>query len=316
MKKILFSFFLLASLAFTSEKIYAQACPVINSAIFTTTDATNCTRKVSVNVTNQTNGNKSMFVEVKNGNTIIFNECIILSGDKDLTQTVLTSNSFTFCGNLNQLAITVSPSTSGAFCGGSYCAIKRFDPAVNSILPVKFKSFSAFRNKEKVAIKWITTTEINNRGFNVQRNTSGVWENVAFVFSAGLDGNSADDLSYSFNDLNTAKGVSQYRIQQVDLDYRTAYTDVRSVRGEESSSKLLVYPNPSNDGKVKLLFENGNALRNIAISDMSGRVIRQFKNVTGESLPIDNLESGMYNIQVTDLSSAVITVEKVLVKKR
>ncbi|MDQ3681838.1 MAG: T9SS type A sorting domain-containing protein, partial [Bacteroidota bacterium] len=115
---------------------------------------------------------------------------------------------------------------------------------------------------------------------------------------------------------NIAKGVTQYRIQQVDLDYRAAYTDVRSVRGEESSSKLLVFPNPSNDGKVKLLFENASALKNVAISDMSGRVVKQYKNVTGESLPIENLHSGMYSIQVTDLSTAVITVEKVLVKKR
>jgi hypothetical protein len=316
MKQILFSFFLLASLACLSEKIYAQACPIINSAIFTTPDVTNCTNKVSVNVTNQTNGNKSIFVEVKNGNAIIFTECILLSGDKDLTQTVLTSNSFTFCGNLNQLVITVTSSTSGGFCGGGYCGIKRFGLTVNSILPVKFKTFSAIRNKDKVAIKWITTTEINNRGFNVQRNTNGVWENVAFVFSAAQDGNSADDLSYSFNDPNNVKGVSQYRIQQVDLDNRASYTDVRSVRGEALSPKLLVYPNPSMDGKVSVVFEDGGSLKNVVVSDMSGRMIKQYRNIGTNNLSIDGLENGVYSIQVIDLSSAAMSVEKIIIKKR
>ena len=163
MKKILFSFFLVASLGLTSKKMNAQACPIINSTGFTTINATTCDRKVSVNITNQTNGKKSVFVEVKNGTSVIFNECIIFSGDKDNMQIVSTSNSFTFCGDLNQLTIAVTPSTSGANCnnGGGSCATKSFKPIENSPLPVKFKSFSAIRNIEKVAVKWVTTTEIN-----------------------------------------------------------------------------------------------------------------------------------------------------------
>lgn len=316
MKQILFSFFLVASLGLTSKKMNAQACPIIVSSGFTTTNSAACTQNVFVNITNQTAGNKTVFVEVKNGSTVIFSECIIFSGDKDNVQ-VVSTNSFAFCGNLNQLIIAITPSTSGANCSNSgNCGTQNFDPISNSPLPVKFKSFSAIRNKEKVAVKWVTTTEINNRGFNVQRNTNGVWENIAFVFSAAQDGNSADDLSYSFNDLNKAKKISQYRIQQVDLDNRATYTDVRSVYGIESSSKLLVYPNPSNDGKINLLFENSSSVRNITVNDISGRVVKQYKNVTGESMAIENLGSGMYSIQVIDLSTAIITVEKLIVKKR
>jgi len=100
----------------------------------------------------------------------------------------------------------------------------------------------------------------------------------------------------------------------VDINGRSKISDIRSVKGEGSSNKLLVYPNPSNDGKINVVFDDHLA-KNIVVRDMSGRMIRQFKNVIN-NLSIVNLESGMYSIQVTDLSTDAITVEKVIIKKR
>jgi hypothetical protein len=185
----------------------------------------------------------------------------------------------------------------------------------NINLPVKFKSVSATRNKERVAVKWETASEVNNRGFNVQRNTNGEWKNIAFVFSQSNEGTSSSTLFYQYNDLNTAKGVSQYRIQQVDFDGKAAYSEVRSVRGESMKKSIIAFPNPSMDGKVTLILED-NSAKNVIVSDMSGRIVKQYKNITANNLSIDMLQSGMYSIQVTDLSTAEITVEKVVIKKR
>jgi hypothetical protein len=77
---------------------------------------------------------------------------------------------------------------------------------------------------------------------------------------------------------------------------------------------LLVYPNPSNDGEVNVVFEDQFA-KNVVVRDMSARMIKQFKNVVN-NLPIENLETGMYSIQVTDVSTAEVSVEKVIIKKR
>lgn len=181
-------------------------------------------------------------------------------------------------------------------------------------LPVKFQSFTAVRNKNNVAIKWETSTEINNRGFYIQRNINGSWENIAFVFSQADNGNSNSVLSYSYNDLNTTKGVTQYRIQQVDLDGKARYSEIRSVRGEANISKLLVYPNPTTSGSVNVVFEDQSP-KNVTILDMSGRMIKQYRNVIN-NVSVDNLENGIYSIQVTDVSTATISVEKVVVKKR
>ena len=185
-----------------------------------------------------------------------------------------------------------------------------------SPLPVSFRSFTAVRNKSNVAIKWVTATEQNSKGFYIQRNTKGTWEDVALVFSAAHEGNSTSDLSYSFNDLNNEKGISQYRILQFDFDGKAKASDTRSVRGEAMASKLLVYPNPSMDGKVSVVFEEGGALKNIIVSDMSGRLVKQYRNISTNNLSIEGLENGVYSIQVIDLSSAAMSVEKIVIKKR
>jgi hypothetical protein len=181
-------------------------------------------------------------------------------------------------------------------------------------LPVTFSNFHASRNKSSVALKWETASEQNNRGFNVQRNAKGVWETVAFVFSAADGGNSSSLLSYSYNDVNNEKGVSQYRIQQVDMDGKASYSAIRSVKGEGQVSKTVVYPNPATEGKVNVVLEDQGA-KAVTVSDISGRVVRQYRSVVN-SLVIDGLESGLYTIQITDLSSAVSTTEKVIIKKR
>jgi hypothetical protein len=181
-------------------------------------------------------------------------------------------------------------------------------------LPINLGSFTAVRNKQKVLVKWETLTEQNNKGFFVQRNTRGLWENRAFVFSAATGGNSNELLSYSFNDDNIEKGVSQYRIQQVDIDNKVGYSPIRSVRGEGLQQRTIIYPNPSDDGKVNVVFENQGA-KTITISDISGRVIRHYRSVVN-TLVVEKLEAGMYTFQIIDLSSGESSVEKVIIKKR
>ena len=184
-------------------------------------------------------------------------------------------------------------------------------------LPVNFKSITATRNKQNVAVKWQTAQEQNNKGFHVQRKTRGDWENIAFVFSAANGGNSSTDLSYSYNDVNTEKGISQYRVMQVDIDGKSKASEIRSVKGEEmANAKMIVYPNPSMDGKVNVVFEEGNGSRSVVVSDMSGRKVKQYRNVSSNTLVIEGLENGVYSIQVRDINTSAMQVEKIIVKKR
>lgn len=182
-------------------------------------------------------------------------------------------------------------------------------------LPVKFKSFNASRqNTSTVDVSWITASEENSKGFNIQRNVGGVWTTVAYVPSKSVNGTSSSDLSYSFTDANSEKGVTQYRVQQVDLDGKFSYTDIRAIRGEGTVGKVIVYPNPSVDGKVNVVFEDNSSIRDIQVNDMQGKVIRTFKGITNNILVIDRLTSGFYTIKITNRNTAASSVEKVVVK--
>jgi len=181
-------------------------------------------------------------------------------------------------------------------------------------LPVHYKSFSATRNGKQVLLQWVTVTEQNNKGFYVQRSTDGVWKDIGLVFSQNEDGNSNTELSYSFKDLNLSKGLTQYRILQVDFDGKGHYSETRAVRGETSASKLTLFPNPSTTGTVSLLFDAA-GIKDVTIMDVTGQVIKQYKNITGSSLQINGLQSGLYTIVVRDAAASTTLVEKLLVKK-
>jgi hypothetical protein len=189
------------------------------------------------------------------------------------------------------------------------------DGTENIPLPVHFKSFNANRTtSSNVSISWTTASEQNNKGFNVQKNVGGEWKTIAFVFSQTEDGNSTSDLTYSFKDANQEKGITQYRIQQVDLDGNAKYSDIRAIRSEGTAAKIVVYPNPSADGKLNIVFEGNNELRDVQVNDMQGRLVKSYRAITNNILVIERLTSGFYTIKITNRSTAASSVEKVVVK--
>ncbi|HMK05880.1 MAG TPA: T9SS type A sorting domain-containing protein, partial [Ferruginibacter sp.] len=181
------------------------------------------------------------------------------------------------------------------------------------ILPVYFKSFTAVRSNQTVALNWETATEQNNQGFYVQRNISGTWEDVAYVPTKALGGNSNNDLAYSYTDINNVKGITQYRIVQVDLSGQMKLSEIRAVRGEQGG-KYLVFPNPTFDGKANLLFDTPNDTRNISMIDVSGRVVRQWSNIRGASMQMTDLKPGFYYLKISNLDNGEQATERLIVK--
>jgi Secretion system C-terminal sorting domain len=218
-------------------------------------------------------------------------------------------------GNINNLAghhlvfrFTVSYATSG---GGSIICGEPFP------LPVNFKSFTAMRNKNIVALKWTTASESNSLGFEIQRLIGGgSWQTVSFVYSLAPGGSSSSDISYTYSDLNSTKGVTQYRIRQLDIDQRSKYSEIRAVRGDGQSGKTIVFPNPVlSGGKINVVFEDANGTRDVSLIDLNGRQVRQWKAVTNNNLQIENLTPGFYNLKIIVRQTGEQTIEKIVVNK-
>jgi hypothetical protein len=124
---------------------------------------------------------KGVQLEVLCGGFSVLTQCFIVP-KAELTSTPITYTTPSFrcpCGSPLTIIITRFTASNGGCQGGTCGNTIEISP---SPLPVKFKSFTASRSKEKVAVKWETATETNNKGFNVQRKTNGDRENIAFVF--------------------------------------------------------------------------------------------------------------------------------------
>lgn len=185
------------------------------------------------------------------------------------------------------------------------------------VLPVKFTYFNAVRNGQNVNLTWQTSTEDKNKGFEVQRFLgAGGWQNIGFVTSQAVNGTSGTPLNYQFLDFNTSKGITQYRLKQVDIDNRANYSMIRSVRGDGQKGNTIIYPNPSSDGKVNIVFEDINGTRDVQVLDMSGRTIKQWRAITNNNIVVDNLNAGFYTIRIVNNETGEQVVEKFVVNKR
>jgi len=113
-------------------------------------------------------------------------------------------------------------------------------------LPVELTSFSVNASGKTVELEWVTATEINNRGFEIERSKeSGEWEKIGFVEGHG---NSNSPKSYSYTDANPVAGKTKYRLKQIDFDGRYEYSEEIEVEIEILSKYELSqnYPNPFN----------------------------------------------------------------------
>jgi Secretion system C-terminal sorting domain len=311
MKKILLSLFIMAVIGYTA-KVQAQCNGASVTISNLTVNPTTTTVSYSFNW-QYVQGNASIQVQyLCNGVLVASDACLPFL--KDSTAGIHTrtgSRTITCIGNLRvQVVIWTNNS-----CGGTNC-VAAFRDISQSTLPANYKSFSATRNQSNVLLKWETLWEQNSRGFSIERNTKGVWEEIVFVPSQAQGGNSGDLLTYQYIDANNVKGISQYRIRQVDFDDKSKYSEIRSVRGENQISNIIVYPNPSFDGKVNVSFADASVIRDISLIDMNGRIINQWKSFTTNQLSIGNLTPGLYSLRVVIPETGEQIVEKIVVNKR
>lgn len=244
--------------------------------------------------------------DVQEGNTVTFTGPNTASGG-------ISQITAPFDRNPKNYYVKITPA------GGCLQPIYLFSACAGT-LPVSLKSFTAARsqsNPENVTLKWATATEQNNSGFEVEVNTDGSnWRSVGFVPSQALDGNSDRELSYSFSDNNRSRSMSQYRLRQIDRNAVYKYSEIRSVKGLDQKNGMILFPNPSGDGKFNVVFDESNIIRDISVQDMSGRIVRQMNGVSLNSIQIENLTPGMYTVRVIIRSTGEQVVQKVVINKR
>jgi len=114
-----------------------------------------------------------------------------------------------------------------------------------SPLPVTLTSFSAQPVNNSVVLRWITSSEIKNDYFTVERSTNGTeFTEVGKINGAGT---STINNYYSYTDISPVTGISYYRLKQTDIDGTTETFSPVAVNMAKTTGlikTILITPNP------------------------------------------------------------------------
>lgn len=184
-----------------------------------------------------------------------------------------------------------------------------------SPLPVELTTFTARILNQKVSLNWQTATEVNNYGFEVERqmtndlmtndnnNHSSLvnshWTKIGFVKG---NGNSNSPKFYSFTDetLQTS-GKYLYKLKQIDNDGNFEYSKITEVNFNMPISNSLDqnYPNPFNPSTTIKYTLSQSGFVSLKVYDIIGKEVKTLVN--REELP------GTYKVQFngSELTSGV-----------
>ncbi|MCK6603961.1 MAG: T9SS type A sorting domain-containing protein [Ignavibacteriaceae bacterium] len=116
------------------------------------------------------------------------------------------------------------------------------------IVPVELTSFTAKADGKNVILNWATASELNNKGFEVQRSSDGInFTGIAFVDGKGT---TSERNLYTYTDASVSAGKYTYRLKQVDLTGEFSFSQQVTVEVDNLNPSVFElrqnYPNPFN----------------------------------------------------------------------
>jgi hypothetical protein len=192
-------------------------------------------------------------------------------------------------------------------------------------MPVTLSSFNFSVNDRNVKLYWMTSSEHNNSGFDIERqnndkgtNNTG-WQKIGFVKG---NGNTASN--YNFEDSKLNAGKYQYRLKQTDNNGNNEYYNLQGevAIGLPVKTELMQnYPNPFNPSTVISYSLSVKGFVSIKIYDLSGREMASLVNTEQNAgyyeikLNINNLRlsSGIYFYKLS--TSNISKIMKMMVIK-
>ncbi|MDY0082542.1 MAG: YCF48-related protein [Ignavibacteriaceae bacterium] len=190
-----------------------------------------------------------------------------------------------------------APTNNLGYAGGSLGLFLRYNDT--TYIPVELISFTASVKNDNVLLEWITASEINNYGFEIQRALeNGIWEKISFIPGKGTTTNTS---YYSFIDYNTINKKISYRLKQIDYNGEFEFSNVIEIEFDQPVMFSLHqnFPNPFNPStqiSFEIPFQSD---VKIVLYDITGKELK--------TLISQHLEAGFYTVPLVakDLSSGV-----------
>lgn len=179
-----------------------------------------------------------------------------------------------------------------------------------SVVPVELGSFRGEADGRKAVLLWSTSTETNNKGFEIQRRLKSV-KNLGddgFQRAGYLPGygTTTQTHNYSFTDENLSSGIYQYRLKQIDLDGAFKYSNITEVNISQPAGYSLDqnYPNPFNPATTIKFSVPEMVKVEMKVFDILGRevatIVNEIKNAGNYQVQFNgnSLASGIYLLRL------------------
>jgi len=192
-------------------------------------------------------------------------------------------------------------------------------------LPVSLTSFYGEVRGNTVHLRWATSTETQNFGFEIERQRSAPssqrsadWEKIGFVKGSGTSNSPKE---YSFADNSALYGQYSYRLKQIDLDGSYSFSDAVNITVGSKPQVFDVknFPNPFNP-ITTIRFELPKASKvKLSVYDITGQLIATLvdeyleEGIYQRSFDGSRLASGIY-ISVLQAEGMNVTRKMQLVK--
>ncbi|MCR9252321.1 MAG: T9SS type A sorting domain-containing protein [bacterium] len=174
----------------------------------------------------------------------------------------------------------------------------------SQVLPVELIEFTAKSGESGADLQWITASEIDNDGFEIQKSSNGTdFEVIGFVNGAG---NSTEITSYKFIDTNFINEAF-YRLKQIDFDGDWEFSPIIYLNDPKLFNQISVYPIPlTSDSKLEL---GGLSIENVNVQifNLNGSQVFQTKHWSSETDLMNQLmtlESGLYIMDIQSGSNS------------
>jgi hypothetical protein len=191
------------------------------------------------------------------------------------------------------------------FCVGG--AVTGSSGSCGATIPIELANFTARTYANLVELAWLTASETNNKGFQIERSDDGFYFSpIDFVKSKG---DSKGFTTYKLVDNNALTGVNYYyRLRQMDFNGTESLSKVIGVK-TSTEGKIYFTPNPANN-QLTVHFAGEKAT--IQVYDLLGRLVLSKKNVDegNTTFDISNLKSGNFIVEMS--VNGVISREKLV----
>jgi len=171
--------------------------------------------------------------------------------------------------------------------------------------PIELASFEVSAQSEAILLEWVTASEIDNLGFDIQRSTDGrQFESIAWQTGQGF---SSRPTAYSFVDKNLQKNITYY-YRLINRDRagggQTSPLKTAQIRGDRYAEVSPIFPNPvfGSETYVQVIGQKNTSVE-MSLFNSQGQKLQHHqlditKGINKFALEVDLLPSGQYLILV------------------